>query len=419
MFKFLHTADIHLDSPLRGLESYEDAPVEQIRQATRRAFDNLIELAIDEKGSFLLIAGDLYDGDWKDYNTGLFFIKCMARLRREGIRVFLVSGNHDAASQITKTLQLPDNVVQFPTRKPATEIIEDLNVAVHGQGYKNRVVSDNLVLEFPPGKGSFFNIGLLHTSLNGREGHEPYAPCSVDDLSSKGYDYWALGHVHLCETVSNDPWIIFPGNIQGRHIKETGTKSATLVSVEDGRVVDVQKRDVGVLFWAVCEVDISDCENIDDVTRQVRESLDQEQQKAGSKTVAVRLRLTGASPIHASLTAEANSLTEVFRGIAAGLGDMWLEKVIFNTQRAVDIKLMLGEETPVADLLKAVAALDLNAESISKLIPEISGLKSKLPVEFLKHDDSYLSENANSLVELNNDVKELLISKLLIHRSNE
>ena len=91
MFKFLHTADIHLDSPLRGLESYEDAPVEQIRQATRRAFDNLIELAIDEKVSFLLIAGDLYDGDWKDYNTGLFFIKCMARLRREGIRVFLVS----------------------------------------------------------------------------------------------------------------------------------------------------------------------------------------------------------------------------------------------------------------------------------------------------------------------------------------
>ena len=419
MFKFLHTADIHLDSPLRGLESYEDAPVEQIRQATRRAFENLIELAVEEKVSFLLIAGDLYDGDWKDYNTGLFFIKCMARLRKEGIHVFLVSGNHDAASQITKTLQLPDNISLFPTQKPATEIIEDLSVAIHGQGYQSRIVTDNLVLDFPQRKESYFNIGLLHTSLNGRKGHEPYVPCTVDDLSSKGYDYWALGHVHRFETVANDPWIIFPGNTQGRHIRETGSKSATLVSVEDSRVIEIEQRDVQVLCWSRCDIDISDCNSIDSVTRQVRETLEEQQRKADSNIVAVRLEITGTTPVHSELQEEANSLTEVFRGIAAGLGDIWLEKVLFKTQRHVAIESLLEEKTPVADLLKTVSTLDLNAETIARLIPEISNLQSKLPAEFLKDNDSYLSENPESLSELNTQVRELLITKLLKHWSRE
>lgn len=115
MFRFIHAADIHLDSPLKGLESYPDAPVEQIRGAARRAFDNLVTLAIEERAAFVLLAGDLFDGDWKDYNTGLFFTHRMGRLRERGIRVFLVSGNHDAASQLTRALSLPDNVTLFPT----------------------------------------------------------------------------------------------------------------------------------------------------------------------------------------------------------------------------------------------------------------------------------------------------------------
>ncbi|HCU69465.1 MAG TPA: DNA repair exonuclease, partial [Desulfomicrobium sp.] len=120
MFRFVHAADIHLDSPLRGLESYPDAPVEQIRGAARRAFDNLVDLAIDEGAAFVLLAGDLFDGDWKDYNTGLYFTHRMGRLREAGIRVLMVSGNHDAASQLTRTLRLPDNVTLFPHRKAAT-----------------------------------------------------------------------------------------------------------------------------------------------------------------------------------------------------------------------------------------------------------------------------------------------------------
>ena len=232
--KFLHAADIHLDSALHGLERYEGAPVEEIRSATRRAFDNLIELAIDEEVAFVLLAGDLYDGDWKDYNTGLYFVERMRRLHDAGIRVFIVAGNHDAASQITKHLRLPDNVTLFSTRQPERVVLEDLDVAIHGQGFATRAVTDDLSQAYPQGDPQRFNIGLLHTCLDGKPGHEPYAPCSIAGLRSKGYQYWALGHVHKREEVSQDPWIVFPGNIQGRHIRESGPKGCTLVTVDNG-----------------------------------------------------------------------------------------------------------------------------------------------------------------------------------------
>ncbi len=260
MVRFLHTADIHLDSPLKGLEAHEDAPVEEIRGATRRAFDNCIDLAIEEAVDFLLIVGDLYDVDWKDYNTGLFFASRMGRLNRAGIAVFIVSGNHDAANQITRTMPLPDNVTFFSAKKPHSIQLNNLGVIIHGQSYPSRAVTENLALQYPQYESGFFNIGLLHTSLTGREGHEPYAPCSLDDLKSKGYDYWALGHVHQREIVAREPWIVFPGNIQGRHIRETGAKGATLVTVEDGRITDVQDYELDVLRWAICQVDLSSCE---------------------------------------------------------------------------------------------------------------------------------------------------------------
>ena len=174
--RFIHTADIHLDSPLKGLEAHEDAPVKEIRGATRRAFDNLIDLAIEEEVDFVLIAGDLYDGDWKDYNTGLFFARQMGRLDRAGIRVFIASGNHDAASQITKAIPLPDNVTLFPHKKPLSVKLDDPGVIIHRQSYSSRAVTENLALEYPQHDSNFFNIGLLHTSLTGREGHEDYAP---------------------------------------------------------------------------------------------------------------------------------------------------------------------------------------------------------------------------------------------------
>ena len=412
MFTFLHAADIHLDSPLRGLEGYADAPVAQLRQATRRAFDNLIDLAIEEQVAFVLLSGDLYDGDWKDYNTGLFFIDRISRLRKENIRVFLASGNHDAASQITKALRLPDNVHLFSTKQPETVTIEPLGVAVHGQGYHTRALADNLARNYPQALPHYLNIGLLHTSLTGRPGHEPYAPCSLDDLKARGYDYWALGHIHQREEVSQSPWIVFPGNIQGRHIHETGAKGATLVRVEEGRIAAVEHRDLDVLRWALCQVDLTDCATMDLAIDTVRQAMETEQAKAEGRPLAIRLQLLGKSKLHAELHRDSAALSEEFRGLAAGLGEMWLEKTQFATQRPVTLAVDLGEETPMADLVRAIELLDFEPTALAELVPEIGVLLSKLPPELL-HEGGLVPASTPEANDLREEIKEMLLARLL------
>jgi len=413
MIRFIHTADIHLDSPLKGLEAHEDAPVEEIRGATRRAFENLIDLAVEEEVDFVLIAGDLYDGAWKDYNTGLFFAGRMGRLAKAGIKAFIVSGNHDAASRITRTMPLPDNVTLFSHKKTQSVRLENLGVVIHGRSYSSRAVTENLALQYPRHDADYFNIGLLHTSLNGREGHEDYAPCTLNDLRSKEYDYWALGHVHKREVIAEDPWIVFAGNIQGRHIKETGAKGATLVTVEDGHITTVEERELDVLRWAVCRVDLSECETREAVYEQVSAAMEKEQGKTDGKTLALRLQLEGRCFLHAELHARSSQWVEEFRGIAAGLGDIWLEKIKIRTRRKTRLGEIVGEDTPLAGLLRAIENLEFDGEALSTLAPELANLKTKLPPELAA--DSMLEGSSADLTELREEVKELLIAKLIQH----
>ncbi len=178
--KFLHAADIHLDSPLRGLERYESAPVEKIRLASRLALENLVALAIEQKVDFVLLAGDTFDGDGKDWNTALFFTKQMGRLAEAQIPVLMISGNHDALSKMTRSVQLPRNVTLLGTKKAETHRLEEQQVAIHGQSFQNASVPENMVPGYPTAVKGWFNIGMLHTSATGREGHERYAPCSVE-----------------------------------------------------------------------------------------------------------------------------------------------------------------------------------------------------------------------------------------------
>ena len=415
MIKFIHTADIHLDSPLRGLEAHQGTPVEEIRGATRRAFENLIDLAVDEKVDFLLIAGDLYDGDWQDYNTGLFFVSRMGRLHQAGIKVILISGNHDAVSRITRTMPLPDNVVHLSSRQPQSVVLEDCGVSIHGQSYATKAVRENLASGYPQRDPDYFNIGLLHTSLNGREGHENYAPCKVDDLRSKGYGYWALGHVHKRETVATDPLIIFSGNIQGRHIKETGAKGATLVTVDDGLVVEVEERELDVLRWEVCTVDLAQCETTDSVYNSIRKTLENILRNAEGRTLVIRLILTGECPVHAELFERTEQWTEEFRGIAASLGNLWLEKVQFRTRRKVKLEEILGADTSIAGLIDSIRKAEFDANNVLEMVPEIAVLKSKLPAEIYGNDEPFLEILPASDPSLKTEVQEMLISMLLKH----
>ncbi len=414
-FTFIHAADIHLDSALHGLERYEGAPVEEIRSATRRAFDNLIELAIDEHVAFVLLVGDLYDGDWKDYNTGLYFVERMGRLRDASIRVFIVAGNHDAASQITKHLRLPDNVTLFSTRKPERVVLDDLGVSICGQGFATRAVTDDISQGYPQGDPQLLNIGLLHTCLDGKPGHEPYAPCTVDGLHSKGYQYWALGHVHKREEVSQDPWIVFPGNIQGRHIREIGPKGCTLVTVDGGEIAAVEHRDLDVMRWSICELDVSATETVDDIYEQVREGLQLALDAAEGRPVAVRLVLYGACSAHLKLHADRERWIQEYRALATGLGGagIWLEKISIKTKPAISTDEVLERDDALSGLLRAIHDMELDSSALDELADEMSVLRQKLPAELLAGDDPFDPTNPEFLKETLEDIKDLLVNRLL------
>jgi DNA repair exonuclease SbcCD nuclease subunit len=412
--KFIHAADIHLDSPLRGLERYAGAP-EHIRNATRQAFDNLIELAIEEEVDFVLIAGDVYDGDWRDYNTGLYFATRMNHLREAGIKVFIVRGNHDAANHMTRALSLPDNVHVFSHEKPETVLLSELGVAIHGQSFAARAVTDNIARAYPDPERGFLNIGLLHTALEGREGHEPYAPCSVMELTFKGYDYWALGHVHRREMVNEgSPWIVYPGNLQARHINEEGAKGCTLVTYENGKITGLEERHLDVLRWSRCIVDCTNAHTPEDILELIRELIPQEIDGADGRPVVFRFELTGASKAHPQLVADEQKwLNEIRLAVldAAG-GSGWLEKVKFRTSMPTEAESLVPEHLPRGFLIRYFAELEADAELMQQLQDEFRELKSRLPGDLFADHAELDLDNPPALQEILTEAKYLAESKL-------
>ncbi|MBA3054763.1 MAG: DNA repair exonuclease [Sphingomonadales bacterium] len=324
----MHAADIHLDSPLHGLSRYEGLPVDEIRSATRAAFDNLVQCAVDEAVDFVVIAGDLFDGDWRDMGTGLYFAKAMGRLDQARIPAFLLAGNHDAASVFSRTVPWPPNVRLFNSRRPETHRLPEISVAVHGQSFSTPAVTDNLVLAYPPAEAHTFNIGMLHTALAGRQGHADYAPCSVDDLRSRGYDYWALGHVHEFEVVSTEPHVVFPGNVQGRTIRETGAKGAVLVDVADGEVTSVERVEFDVFRWAHLDVDCTNT-RMDEVSDLLRSALvGLHGSNASGRPLIARVTLTGETPDAGAVRNGAATLRDDVRAIASSISPyLFVEKV--------------------------------------------------------------------------------------------
>jgi DNA repair exonuclease SbcCD nuclease subunit len=415
MFRFIHAADIHLDSPLQGLERYEDAPVDEVRAAPREALSNLVQLAIDLDVAFVLLAGDLYDGDWKDYNTGIFFVGQMRRLQEADIPVHIVSGNHDAASQITRRLSMPPNVTHYSSRRPQTSLLEEYSVAIHGQSFANRSISDDLSAGYPQGEPGRFDVGLLHTSLDGRPGHADYSPCSIEGLASKGYQYWALGHVHRREEVSQRPWIVFPGNLQGRHARETGAKGCSVVCVEDGEVVSVDHHVLDVVRWERVEVDLSEARTAQESVDHAAHALGSAMSAAGGRLLAARLVLCGASAAHAELVSHPDRWQHEFRIAANGLGQpgVWLEKIVIETRPLRDLASELDRADALGELLRLVSDLERAPLELEELGAAFADLKKKLPPPLQTGDEVIDPTDPSTLREMLPAVRDLLLARLL------
>jgi len=414
-FKFIIAADIHLDSPMQGLARYEGAPLDALRGATREALRNLVSLAVEEKVAFVLLSGDLYDGDWRDYHTGLFLMQQLSRLREDGIKACVIYGNHDAESRITKSLRFPENVKVLPTKTPETVLLEEFGVAVHGQGFPKRDVLENLAAQYPAARKGFFNIGLLHTALTGAQGHAPYAPCTLGTLQSKGYDVWALGHVHARKVYSADPLILFPGNIQGRHARETGPKGCTLVSVEDGRVASFDHRDLHVVRWEVIAVDASGLSAAVDVVDAAVAAVKSEWGKGSGEGLAARLLVEGACPAHQELSADSEKwLAETRAAVAAATGEgAWVEKVRFGTAPEFTPSILESGSDPLADLVRYLNGLSATEEIGALLAEDLRTLKEKLPPEVFQGEEALAPDSPERLSGLVAEIKGMLVQRLL------
>lgn len=412
---FIHAADIHLDSPLTGLSAYADAPVEMLRTATRDAFTNLVTEAIEQQVDFMVIAGDLYDGTWKCHNTGIYFCKQMGRLKKAGIPVYVLFGNHDAESEMTKKLQLPDNVFTFETRKPTTFQIDQLKVALHGRSFKEAATTENLVTGYPPPVQGMLNIGVLHTALEGNTVHANYAPCSLNELHAKGYNYWALGHVHEYQIWNGASTIVFPGNLQGRHIRETGARGAVLVTADESGVQKVERLYVDVLRWHSLEVDVAECTSLAEVVRAIGKGLEVIVENSPSTIPsAVRVTITGKTPAHGDLFGMESQLRVEVLALAAAIGAdrLWIEKVKVSTSAEDDGEAVRARADALSDLQDILVAAETDQDFLKSLQEDLLALVTKAPLELQTSVPYFKDIRSGDLVELVREVRPGLVAHL-------
>lgn len=331
--RLLHAADLHLDSPMQGLVRYDGAPVAELQAATRRAFEGLVRACITERAEALLLAGDLFDGEWRDMNTGVWLTRALAPLGEAGVQVLAVRGNHDAASEVTRHLRWPAHVHLFGHDAPSTWVDERRGLAVHGMSYPRREVREDLVPRYPAPRTGLFNVGLLHTNVGGRPGHADYAPTAVSTLAARGYAYWALGHVHQPATLHEAPWVVYPGNLQGRSIRETGPRGAVVVDVDEarGEVRSVRPIALDVARWERLVVELGPEDGVDELCERVRAGVAERVDGADGRTLAVRVEVTGACRAHAAVRARPEEVARQVREAAAHAA-AWVEKVRLGTR---------------------------------------------------------------------------------------
>jgi DNA repair exonuclease SbcCD nuclease subunit len=403
--RFLHLADLHLDSPLRGLARAGDA-IRSGPGITREALAAAIGYALERHVDLVAIVGDVYDRDWQDFSTGVFFASQLRRLREEKIPVVVIHGNHDSQSQITRRLTLPDNVRVLSSKTPETLIFSELGLAVHGQSYAQRAVTENLVASYPAPIPGLVNVGLLHSGLGGGSGHDTYAPTALTDLQRCGYDYWALGHIHVRGPVGGLANVCYAGVIQGRSVRETGAHGGLLVTAEPGVEPVVEPVDFDVMRWALVDVDCSGAASWNDVLERSQPALEAAIGAAAGRPLAARVSLRGATALHDELLANGERVHSELEGVAdaAASAGLWLERVTVDTSPPLGA---MHADSELDQVLSATAGL---AETTGALDEVLSELHRRVSAELgVRHD---LSDELKPGPELRKRVLALGLARL-------
>ena len=401
-YRFVHSADVHLDSPLRSLALRDPELAELIGNATRRAFVNAIDLCLTEQVDALLLAGDLYDGDQTSMKTARFLAGQIRRLEEAGIRVFIIRGNHDALSRVTKELTFPESVKVFGGRAEAIRIERPtgLPVCIHGLSFAHPQAPESLLPRFRPPVEGAVNIGLLHTSLGGAPGHDDYAPCALADLDAAGFDYWALGHIHKRSVAQGRSTVVMPGMPQGRDINESGPKSVTLVTIGDDRSVSIEERSTSVAQFEPVSVDLVSVDDWRGVLRAIGRALRRVRERVLSEHIVARLCLTGTTPLAWRLRSDRDLLQEEVSNEAFGIGKSWIEKIEIACQAPRPVADPVPD--PVTELRRLISGEVAPSAAYQEEVRDMAEeLRGQLPAEcraLLGSDEATFHEVLSMLV---------------------
>jgi len=376
MIKILHTADVHLDSPLKSLALKDEALQATVQTATRSAFIRIVDTALFEDVSALLISGDLFDGAERSAKTASFLIMEMDRLKDAGIPVFYIKGNHDAENPITGEVSLPENVHIFDGRGGKVQL-GDTNIWIHGVSFAGRHAPESLLSKFGAPEPDAVNIAMLHTSLAGSQGHDTYAPCSIADLTKMGFDYWALGHIHIRQIHSEAPWIVMPGIPQGRDIGEAGSKSATMISIEDGNI-SVSEVPTSAAEFVDLLVNISGIESDDDLRQHIRDVLLNTSQNLTSNAGLLRISLGGVTQRKWQILRDQDNWREIIAEMARSTGVLWVEKVKFNLTAETDAG--ATDKSAVAELERLIDEIRSEPAFASELKQSLEAVVAEIPL---------------------------------------
>jgi DNA repair exonuclease SbcCD nuclease subunit len=383
VYRFVHAADIHLDSPMRSLALRDPDLAELIGNATRRAFVALVDLCLNEQVDALLLAGDLHDGEQTSMKTARFLAEQVRRLHEAGIRVFIIRGNHDAMSKITRELSFPDSVKVFGSRAEAVPIEGvggGIPITVHGLSFAKPHAPDSLLPQFKAPTEGAVNIGLMHTSLAGAAGHDLYAPCNIADLRASGFRYWALGHIHKRTVVEGDCAIVMPGMPQGRDVNEAGPKSVTLVTVADDKSIRIDEHTTSLAQFERVTVDVTGLADWPDIADAFQLALERARSEAVSPHLVARLRLSGVTPLAWRIRRDLDILKAEADDRGLAVGQCWVEKIEVDCVAPGASALSPGN--PISELRSLIDEEVIRSEAYQAEVEKIAvELRSQLPQE--------------------------------------
>lgn len=366
-FRFLHAADLHLDTPFSGVSVTATEVASELRDASLSALDQLVRTAVARDVAFVILAGDLYDGADRGVRAQIELHRGLSELSERGIRTFIVAGNHDPVDEGWSAIRdWPELVTFFPadTAESVVVVRDDTPIAtVHGISYGTREVTENLAEQISATDDPGPHIAVLHANVDNVVEHEPFSPCSVDDLTGRGIDYWALGHVHERSIVHTDPWIVYPGSLQARsaHIYERGAKGAYLVEVDDsGTIAEPEFVALDRIRFSRIEHSIDGVADLATLRDRLVDIGRRCLAEADGRSVLLQVELTGRGPIHGDLY-RPGSLVELVDALRSeSLSEapfLWWDRIDLSTRPVQDLDELQGRNDFIADLVDETAAL--------------------------------------------------------------